>query len=199
MTPHLQTPHRAKGFTLVEVVITAGILALVLLGVASSFQGLTRQQYMTKEQQAVQLACQSMFDEIDAYAQQNPGTFPTLITLYNGTGFHVYNSSSSANADADDLGTMGRGVDVTVASAAIDGSTFATSDVVGHFLNPGAASWFPDSRTAAPASVKQMAGYVEVTAVPARTDLAQVNIVVAWETYGGTVRSTFAMIVGGTQ
>jgi Tfp pilus assembly protein PilV len=205
---------RHSGTTLVELVVAATVFTVVIMGVGSAYVVIQNSRHSAKQRLAAMLACQSMMDEIETYAAQNPtlwdpedtlagGGNDTIVDplmspqdLYNNTGFSVFNASYASGADR---GEMGRGV------------TTGDVEAVGATLTPAfqdATILFPQSRVAAgvatPAILNQ-AGYVEVsqemdlaTGLVGR-DLLRVDVVCAWRSFGGDTKLVYSVLIGQSQ
>jgi prepilin-type N-terminal cleavage/methylation domain-containing protein len=178
---------RRSGFTLVEVIVAAGILTIALLGVMSSFMIIQRSERMTREQTAAVFAAQSMIEEISTYARLNPADLvsppdPCPFQLqFDNMGFDVF-FGSYQNGDG---GIIGSGRDAT-------GGVNATGSV----LKPGDPSLFPSQRTLEPAPEQLMAGYVTVKRMNPQDTLFDVDVIVAWKSYGGDQRVVYSAIIG---
>jgi type II secretory pathway pseudopilin PulG len=151
-----------RGLTLVEIVISAGLLAVVMLGVASTYTVISSSQRMTQERTAAILAAQSVMDEINVFVQLNgQGDWQDLLdTLlesdadtdplgYDKRGFHVYMGSPASGTK----GGIGSG-------GSVFSTTFSAST-----LTPADASLFPASRgDITDTDTLAQAGYIRILA-----------------------------------
>jgi prepilin-type N-terminal cleavage/methylation domain-containing protein len=196
--------HTRGGFTLIEIVFASAVLAVVMLGVGSSYAVAQNTQRMTNMRLAAMLAAQSVLDRYDVYVRTNQQTgagYPANFDedpIWDEVGFDVYAGTRSTGT-AGDEGEMGLGSAAAGSSATV--------------LKPAAPTTFPPSRLddAIPipprplggSTVKEKALYVEIlapgdTGTPdfLRGDMRLVVVTVAWQSYGGDAKLTYTMIVG---